>query len=308
MDFEVRHAEQAFVHRNGMTIAYDTFGESTAPPLLLIMGLGGQMISWADEFCGRLAVRGYRVVRFDNRDVGLSSSFDHARVPDMVELTRAMEHGTPPTVPYTLYDMAGDTVGLIDALGIDAVHLVGSSMGGRIAQIVAIEHPTRVRTLTSIMSHMGESGFSPPNPEALIALLTPAPSDRAAFIEYSIWVAESLRGPAFPLDEQDVRQRAARSFDRNFNPAGVARQYAAMMATGSVEDHLRTLRVPTLIIHGSDDPLISVERARRMANVVPGATLLVVEGMGHSLSDTPQVWPTIIDAIVRHTRREENDV
>ena len=300
MNQTVPHSNQAFAEAKGIRIAYDTFGDPSAQPLLLIQGLGGQLVNWREEFCVQLATRGYWVIRFDNRDVGLSTSFDEAGVPNIAQMTRVQQQGEPLQTPYTLYDMSDDTIGLLDVLRIETAHVLGVSMGGRIAQIMAIRHAPRIRTLTSIMSTMGETGYPPPKPEAFSILLTPAPKDRAGYIEYYVQIAQVLGGTGFTPDENRVRECAGRAFDRRFNPAGVARQMAALMATGSVKNELRYLKVPILVIHGTDDPLIPVECARDVVHTIPGARLLIIEGMGHALSDIPQIWPEVIDAVSRH--------
>ena len=300
MNNDVPHSSLAIAQINGIRIAYDTFGDQGSPPLLLIMGLGGQMINWHEEFCAQLAAEGYWVIRFDNRDVGLSTKFDGAGVPDLDTLTHALVRGQAVDLPYTLRDMANDAVGLLDALGIKSAHILGTSMGGRIAQLIALHNPNRVRTLIPIMSPMGEPGYPPPSPEALAILHEPAPQDRDGYIEYSVRAARALSGPAFPIEEGLVRERAGKAFDRCVNPGGVARQLAALMAAGGVKKDLGSLNIPTLVIHGSHDPLIPVECAADMASIIPGAQLLIIEGLGHSLADFPRLWPQVIDAVTRH--------
>ena len=300
MKKNVMHTDQGLARANGIEIAYDTYGDPGAAPLLLITGLGGQLISWDEAFCIRLVEGGYRVIRFDNRDVGLSTNFNEAGVPDIDRLNLALERGETIQTPYTLRDMAGDALGLLDALKIESAHVLGSSMGGRIAQLMAIYRPHRVRTLTSIMSTMGEPGFSPPNPEALSILLEPAPTDREGYIESSVLSSRVTGGSGFSINEARVRERAGKTFDRSLNPDGITRQYAALMSAGSSKHDLKSLMVPTLIIHGSEDPLIPAEVAVDMANTIPEATLLIIEGMGHSVMDIPQIWPQILDAFTRH--------
>lgn len=300
MRHDVPHSDLSISQVNGIQIAYDTFGDQGSPPLLLIMGLGGQMINWHEEFCAQLAAKGYWVIRFDNRDVGLSSKFDEAGVPNLGALTRAIERGHAVELPYTLHDMADDVVGLLDALQISSAHILGTSMGGRIAQLVALHNPHRVRTLIPIMSPMGEPGYPPPKPEALAILYEPAPRDREAYIEYSVRTAQVLSGPAFPIEEGIVRERAGKAFDRCVNPGGIARQLAALMAAGGAKKDLGSLKTPTLVIHGSHDPLIPVACAVDMADTIPGAQLLIIEGLGHSLADFPRLWPHVIDAVTRH--------
>jgi len=285
-----------------MEIEYQTFGDPADPTLLLVMGLGGQMILWHEEFCEALAARGHHVVRFDNRDVGLSTKLDHAGLPDVMGALSAVAQGRPIDAPYRLRDMADDAAGLLDALDLESAHVVGASMGGMIAQTLAIEHPDRVLTLTSIMSTTGEPGLPQARPEAMGALLTPAPTERAAAIEHGLRLWRTIGSPGFPFDEREVRERAALAFDRGQSPAGVARQLVAILASGSRRAALASVRAPTLVIHGAADPLIPVEAGRATAAAVPGAELLVIDGMGHDLPRA--LWPTFVDAIVKHAARD----
>jgi len=286
---------------NGIELEYEIFGTIAARPLLLIMGLGAQMILWDDEFCAALAARGHSVVRFDNRDVGLSSKIDGWRMVDVVAAMAGWAMGRPVAAPYTLSDMAADTVGLLDALGLDAAHLVGASLGGMIAQTLAIEHPGRVLSLTSIMSTTGNPRLPRARAEAAAALLQPPPRDRAGAMARAVKVFRTIGSPGFPLDEARVRDRAGRSFDRCAHPAGVARQMLAVLASGSRVDGLGRVTAPTLVIHGTDDPLIPVAAGVETARLVPGAELLLIEGMGHDLPRA--VWPRVIDGISDLTTR-----
>lgn len=286
---------------NGIECEYDTFGDRSAPPLFLIMGLGAQMILWDDEFCAALAERGFFAVRFDNRDVGLSTQLDAGGVPNIFEAMQAAATGQPVQAPYTLADMADDTVGLMTALAIERAHVVGASMGGMIAQTLAIRHPTRLLSMTSIMSTTGDPSLPPASAEAAKVLLTPPPGDREGNIARGLEAWRVIGSPGFPFDEDRMRATFGRAFDRGYHPAGVARQMAAIMASGDRTGALRSVMVPTLVIHGSADPLIRVEGGRATAAAVPGATLLVIEGMGH---DLPRgTWPPIIQAIGRHAAR-----
>jgi len=289
------------VTANGIAIEYEEFGDRRGRPLLLIMGLGAQMILWHEEFCRQLAARGHRVIRFDNRDVGKSTWMDHLGVPDMMAIVGATLLRKPISAPYLLRDMAGDAMGLLSALGIDSAHIVGASMGGMIAQSVAIEFPSRTRTLTSIMSSTGNPKLPPPQPSAMSALLAPPPTNRAESIERGVTVFRAIGSPGFPFDEAGIRERAALSFDRGINPGGVIRQMAAILASGSRTEALRSVRVPTLVIHGKDDPLVPLAGGEDTAAAVPGAELLVIDGMGH---DMPRaVWPRMVDAISALTAR-----
>jgi pimeloyl-ACP methyl ester carboxylesterase len=298
MSPNVPHSDPARIRVNGIELVYDTFGEPSAPPLLLIMGLGGQMIAWDEEFCTELAGRGYWVIRFDNRDVGLSTRLDEAGVPDILALMQAQARGEAVQAPYTLRDMAGDAAGLLDALQAGSAHVVGASMGGMIAQELTIHHPERVRTLTSIMSSTGNPELPPPTPEAMSVLVTPFPTDREGYLESSVHTSRILAGPGFPFDEDRAREHAGQVFDRGLSLAGTARQLAAILASGSRKEALQAVTVPTLVIHGDADPLVPVECGMDTANSVPGAELLIIEGMGHDLPLA--VAPRVIAAIVRH--------
>ena len=288
----------AIAQANGIALCYDTFGDPLAPPLLLIMGLASQMIAWDDEFCAQLAARGYRVIRFDNRDIGLSTRFTEAGVPDVAAAFMAAMQGKPVSAPYLLSDMADDAVGLLDALGIDKAHVVGASMGGAIGQTLAIRHAQRLRTLTSIMATTGAPGLPPPTPEALAMLFKPTPTDQAAYFESYCQTWKLLRAGSFPPDEARDLARAGQIFARGLNPAGVARQLTAIVASGSRKEALAAVRVPTLVIHGDADPLVPVACGVDTAGSIPNASLLIIEGMGHALPIT--LWPRIIDAIAAH--------
>ena len=286
---------------NGIELEYESFGGAKSPALLLIMGLGAQMILWDEEFCELLAGRGFRVIRFDNRDVGGSTKLEHAGAPNVAGALAAVAQGRPPQAPYTLHDMAEDTVGLLGALGIDAAHVVGASMGGMIAQTLAIRHPRRVRTLTSIMSTTGNPSLPPANPAAMRVLVTPAPMERGPYIEHHIEVAKVIGSPGFPFDTEAVRSRAARTFDRGVFPAGVARQLVAILASGNRKPALSSVRAPTLVIHGLADPLIPIAAGRDTAEAVPGAEFFEIEGMGHDLPR--EIWPRLVDAIAKNAAR-----
>ncbi len=286
---------------NGIEIAYETFGPPDGRPLLLIMGLAAQMILWDDEFCSALAARGHRVIRFDNRDVGLSTKLDAAGMPDAAAAMQAALLGERIAAPYLLRDLAADGVGLLDALGIPAAHVVGASMGGMIAQTMAITYPARVLSLTSIMSTTGERSLPPARPEAAAVLLLPAPADRAGNVERAVHIFRTIGSPGFPFDEARVRDLAGRSYDRCFSPAGAARQLVAILASGSRREALAAVTIPTLVIHGRDDPLIPLEAGLDTARAVPGAELLVIDGMGHDLPRA--AWPEIVERIGALTAR-----
>jgi pimeloyl-ACP methyl ester carboxylesterase len=294
------HSAARSIRANGIDLTFDAFGEPGHPPVLLIMGLAAQMIAWDDAFCTELARRGRWVVRFDNRDIGLSTRFPAAGVPDIGQLMQALMRGEPVTVPYLLTDMAADAVGLLDALQLPAAHVVGASMGGAIAQTMAIEHPARVRTLTSIMATSGDPTLPPPTPAAMQALLTPTPPDYPGYLARYFATWKLLRAGDFPLDEARDEARAKAAFDRGLNPAGVARQLAAILASGSRRAALTAVRTPTLVIHGDADPLVPLAHGQDVAAAVPGARLEILPGMGHALPIS--MWPRIIDAIASHTQ------
>ena len=279
----------------GIELEYELFGDPTRPPLVLIMGLGAQMILWEDDFCLNLAASGFHVVRFDNRDVGTSTQLDALGLPNVFEAMQAAFAGKPVAAPYTLDDMADDTVALMDVLGIARAHVVGASMGGMIAQTLAIRHPERLLSMTSIMSTTGDVTLPQATSEAMRVLLTPPPPDRAGNIARAIEAWKVIGSPKFPLDEERMRAIFGRAFDRGYHPAGVARQMAAIMASGNRTAALRAVTVPSLVIHGDADPLVRIEAGRATAAAIPAATLVVIEGMGH---DLPRgTWPEIIDAI-----------
>jgi pimeloyl-ACP methyl ester carboxylesterase len=278
------------VPANGIEIEYETFGDPQGAPLLLIAGLGVQMLSWDDDFCELLADRGFHVVRFDNRDCGLSTSMDAAGPPDVAA---ALSGNAKPA--YRLDDMAADAAGLLDALGIPAAHVVGASMGGFIAQLVALDHPEKVLSLTSIMSGPSGEDEVQPTPEGSAVLLVNPPSTREARIEQGMWIRKVLKGSLDPYDPAFERARVTRSVDRAYNPNGTARQLIAVLDAQSRVGRLVSIRVPVLVVHGVEDILIPVENGRIVAAGVPGARLVEIEGMGH---DVPKrVWPQVIDAI-----------
>jgi pimeloyl-ACP methyl ester carboxylesterase len=279
---------------NGIEICYDTFGDSGSPALLLIAGLSAQMIFWEEPLCEQLAAKGLFVIRFDNRDVGLSTRFDQAGIPDM----QAVAQGKPVQAPYSLDDMADDAVGLLDALGIDKAHLCGVSMGAMIALNIGYRHPARVLSLIPIMGSTGSPALSQPKPEALEILVTPAPVLRQPFIDYAAKVWRAFSGGT-EFDPQAVRNQAARNYDRAFYPAGVVRQHAAIIANGETTQRLAGITAPTLVIHGARDPLLPLDHGMAVAKAVNGAQMLVIEAMGHCLPQ--RVWPQIVDAIAGHT-------
>ncbi len=280
-------------------LAYETFGDPADPPVLLVMGFATQMLGWPDEFCRLLAARNLFVVRFDNRDIGLSTHLHDAPPPDVM----AAVAGDTSSASYTLSEMAGDTVGLLDALGLTSAHLVGISMGGMIAQIVAIEHPERVRTLTSIMSTTGDPSVGGATPEALGALLAPAATTREEAQARAVAAYRVIGSPGYPLDEEGLRERVGLSFDRAHDPAGVGRQLLAILASPDRTPRLGEIGVPALVIHGAQDALVNVSGGRATAAAIPGSELAVLEGMGHDLPR--ELWPELVDRIATHVARVE---
>jgi len=278
---------------SGMNIEYESMGDPSNPTLLWIMGFTAQMTAWPEEFLQMFVDDGFHVVRFDNRDCGLSGKLDGV-IAETDKVTAAVMMGEePPAVPYTLSDMAADAAGVLDALGIERAHIIGASMGGMIAQTFAIEHPHRTISLTSIMSTVGDLAYGTPTDEALATLLAPPPPDRAAYIEsaanWAVWCSRRH------FDLAEARARAAREYDRSFYPEGAHRQLAAIYASGDRSEKLRTLDVPTLVIHGTEDRLIRPEGGRRTAELVPGARLVLVPGMGHDLP--PAFWSLVVEQV-----------
>jgi pimeloyl-ACP methyl ester carboxylesterase len=265
---------------NGITIEYETFGDPAAPPVLLIMGFAGQLTLWDPGFCADLADAGFYVIRYDNRDVGLSTWLDDTGEPDLLALL-----GGDASAPYSIADMAADAAGLLDALGLDAAHIVGVSMGGMIAQAFAIDHPARVRTLTSIMSSTGDPMVGQPDPDALAALVPAPPTSRQEAMDQDVVMWRTIGSPGFPFDEAMVRERAGAAYDRAFHPAGNSRQFAAIATQPDRTAPLAAVTAPTLVIHGEADPLVDPSGGRATAAAIPGARLHLVPGMGH---DMPQ--------------------
>jgi len=289
------------VASGGIEIAYESFGDPADPPVVLVMGLATQMLGWPDGFCEALAERGHFLIRFDNRDVGLSTHLHDAPPPDMT----AAFAGDTSSASYTLSDMAGDTVALLDALGLPSAHLVGASMGGMIVQTVAIEHPERVRTLTSIMSTTGDQSVGYPTQQALGVLLAPPARTREEAVERTVASYRVIGSPGFEFDEAALRERAGLSFDRAFDPPGAGRQLLAVLASPSRKERLGEIRVPTLVIHGAQDPLVNVSGGSATAAAIREAELLVIEGMGHDLPR--QLWSDITGRIAALVQRGERE-
>ena len=290
----------AQITANGISIEYDTFGSESSRPLLMVMGLGAQMIHWRDGFCEMLADRDHFVIRFDNRDSGLSEKFGHMGVPDMGEIAQRLIAGEPAGAPYTLDDMAADAFGLLDELAVEAAHICGASMGGMIVQAMALTAPERIHSLTSIMSSTGNPELPPSTDEAIAAMLSPPATNRDEAIERTVRVGKVIGSPGYPTPEEEARAKAAEGYDRAFYPEGVARQMAAIAAHGNRRPALEALALPALVIHGSDDPLVRVEGGHDTHQALKGSTLKVMEGMGHDLPEA--LWPEIVEAIDSLTR------
>ncbi len=289
--------EERFGKVRDVELCYETFGDADRPALLLIMGLGTQMVGWNADFCGALAQRGFFVIRYDNRDCGRSTRFDGVPPPSLLELVRRR----PRRPAYTLGDMADDGAGLLQHLGVDAAHVVGASMGGMIAQLLAARCPERVLSLVSIMSSTGSRWTGQPAMRVYPYLLRRPPAKREAYIERMVRLFRVIGSPGFDRDERALRDMAATSFDRGLTAAGTARQLAAIIGAGNRAAHLRRIRAPTLVIHGTDDALIAASGGRATARLIPGARLMLIKGMGHDLPR--QVWPRIIDAIEENAAR-----
>ncbi|KAB7738843.1 alpha/beta fold hydrolase [Parvibaculum sedimenti] len=271
------------VQANGINIEYESFGPEDRETVLLIMGLGGQLTVWQEELCHELVERGYRAIRFDNRDVGLSTKFDEAGMPDMAAIFGALMTGAKPNAPYSLDDMAADAVGLLDALEIERAHIAGASMGGMIAQLVAANHPERALSLTSIMSTTGNPALPQARPEAMEVLMAPAApaDDLEAIVARGMKAWTTIGSPGYRTDEKTLREWVLRDARRSFYPVGTARQMAAIVANGDRREKLKNIAVPAVVLHGADDPLVPVEGGKDTAESIPGAELRIVPGMGH---------------------------
>ncbi|KPK16645.1 MAG: hypothetical protein AMJ62_04680 [Myxococcales bacterium SG8_38] len=288
---------------NGLDIEYDTFGDPRGDPMLLIMGLGTQMVAWPPAFCDALAEAGHFVVRFDNRDVGLSTKLDGVKAPGALRFLLHRMFGLPLRAPYTLEDMAADAVGVLDALDIGAAHVVGASMGGMIAQIMAASHPVRVKTLTSIMASSGDPDLPGARPEIRKHLFSARPKSngREDLIAYVLESFRLLMSPEYPRTDEELRPLIDESLERSHYPEGFKRQLAAIVADGSRAERLSAVEAPTLVIHGKEDPLIPVDGGFRTALHIRGARLELIDGMGHDLP--PSLLAPIASMITRHAAK-----
>lgn len=273
---------------NGLSLAYESFGRASDPAILLIMGFSVPGLMWPTALCEGLAAKGFHVIRFDNRDIGRSSKLADAPPVNPLDVMMKAAAGQPlPPAPYTLDDMALDTVGLMDALGIAEAHVVGASMGGMIAQLVAAKHGQRARSLVSIMSHTGRQGLSQPKPEALAALVTP-PGDlsREGLIQNAMQVWTAIGSPGFPASPAELRRTAERIVDyAPYEPLGIARQLVGILSSPARDEILGQVRCPALVLHGADDPLIPPDHGENTAQAIPGAKLVIVPGMGHDFTE-----------------------
>ncbi|OAN83916.1 alpha/beta hydrolase [Erythrobacter sp. EhN03] len=287
---------------NGIEIHYEEQGDPAAPAMLLIMGFGAQLTLWPDELVEALAAQGFRVIRYDNRDVGLSQKFDGVKAPGLVKMTLLSKIGFTPKVPYTLADMADDGVGLLDALGIERAHIVGASMGGMIAQHVAARHPDRCLSLTTVFSTTGNPKLPPARPEAMKALITrPDSTEEGVLVEHGMMLARTIGSPGYPAPEDRLRERTLASVRRSFYPEGPTRHLSAIVADGDRRAMLRDIAVPTLVLHGEDDPLVPCEGGRDTAASIPGARLKTIPGWGHDLP--LELVDELAGAIGEHARQ-----
>jgi len=291
---------------NGIQIEYETFGSKDKSPILMIIGLGNQMLSWDVPICEKLANAGHYIIRFDNRDVGLSTKFEEAGVPDIEEALSQSLAGKPVKAAYTLDHMADDAVGLLDALHIERAHICGMSMGAAICQTVGIRYPNRVSSLIPIYGTTGNPELPPPESEALQALLTPPPEGREAVIDFRVDIYRIIKGSGFPFDETWHRELITNEYDRSYYPEGVTRQLHGIIAHGNRKPALTKLTVPVLVVHGKEDPLVPVEGGKDIADAIPHAELLLIAGMGHDLPRLGGAWDQSTDRIIEFTAKVDS--
>ena len=296
----------ACIQANSIEIEYETFGSTRHPALLLISRLGGQLLDWDVSLCESLAQKGYFVIRFDNRDSGLSTKILDPQPGAAAKMFKAVMQGKPVTPLYTIEDMAADAVGLLDALNIHQAHVCGISMGGMIAQTVAIHYPERVCSLISIYSTTGDPGLPGSQEEALNVLFNPAPARRSANIDHTVNVFKVISGSGTKLDTDTMRELAGKYFDRSFCPQGTAHHLLAAMLQKNRKEQLAVLTVPTLVIHGDDDPLMPLANGKDTAATIPNAELLIIEGMGHDLPMMNDYWQRIMEAMVEHMGKADS--
>lgn len=287
---------------NGIRIEYENFGTGSSPAVLLIAGLSAQMHSWNTDFCKSLADRGFHVIRYDNRDVGLSSKIEGVTIDELMEIMGAIFVGKDVSVPYGIEDMADDAAGLLDALGIDKAHIVGKSMGGYIAQTLCLKHPSKALSLTSIYSHTGHRSAFMPTPEVIETMLTPVPEDRKGYIDYMTNFFKIIYGKGSPFDETFHRDLAGQYYDRCFCREGTIRQYLAILKQRNRTEELKKVSVPTLVVHGDDDPLVPLAGGIATAEAIPHSKIRIIEGMGHVMPNLKVYWSDILDEMVSHMR------
>jgi pimeloyl-ACP methyl ester carboxylesterase len=292
---------ESFCRVGEIELCYETYGDPGQPPMLLVMGLGTQMLGWDAEFCEQLAARGFHVIRYDNRDVGRSTMLSDHAPPTLAQLIARSRRAAA----YTLAEMAADGVGLLDHLGIERAHVVGASMGGMIAQTIAARRPERVLSLCSIMSSTGSRISGQPAPSTYRLFLRPIARDRERYVEQLVELFAHIGSPGFDRDERVLRATFAAMYDRGHDPAGSSRQLAAILASGNRTRELRRITAPTLVIHGTKDRLVAPSGGRATARAIPGARLLTIEGMGHDLPRA--LWPRLLDAIVENAARASGD-
>lgn len=290
----------ANIHANSVRIEYESFGAPSRPALLLIAGLGCQLIHWPEEVCEHIADQGYFVIRFDNRDTGLSTKLDDAGTPDIPGTLYLLLSGESVTPPYTIEDMADDAVGLLDALDIQQAHICGTSMGGMIAQSIAIKHPSRLLSLISIYSTTGNPELPPPTREVMECLTAPLPKDRDAYVQKTVNDFHIIAGSGLPFDEDFHKEIVISAADRSFYPQGIARQFVAILTQPNRKPELSSVSIPTLIVHGDEDPLVPIEAGKETAAAIPGAAFLLMKGMGHELPKMDKNWVEILDAMIDH--------
>jgi pimeloyl-ACP methyl ester carboxylesterase len=288
----------AYARNGDVELYYDAFGDAADPALLLVNGLGGQCINYADAWCEKFAAAGFFVIRFDNRDVGLSTKLADFR-PDLRAVMQAKVDGRKPDVPYTVTDMADDALAVLDAVGVDRAHVMGLSMGGMIVQTLAIEYPERLLSMTSLMSSTGDPDVGRSSPEAQKLFMAKAPTDRESYIERHLENMRTWGSPA-QYDEARLRENAGAAFDRSFSPQGQARQAVAIAAGASRTEALRGGHVPTLVLHGSEDTLIDASGGRRTAEAIPGARFVLIDGLGHDYP--PAYWDELVRLVTEHAR------
>ncbi|MBF0209653.1 MAG: alpha/beta hydrolase [Desulfamplus sp.] len=285
---------------NDIEIEYETFGDSSSPAVVLIAGLGVQMVGWDIRFCKKMADSGYYVIRFDNRDSGLSTQCNGMSIEEITKKMFSLFVGKPEPVPYSIDDMADDVAGLLDFLKISKAHICGISMGGFIAQTFAINYPKRILTLTSIYSHTGDNLAFQPTQEAAEAMLTPAPCDRRGYIEHMTNLFRLSYGSGLPFDEKFHRDFAANSYDRSFYPDSIARQYLAILTQNNRSSYLKNITTPSLVIHGNDDPLVPLSGGKATAESIPTSKFKIIEGMGHALPNIDNWWSDILNLMLEH--------